>query len=78
MTKQELMALADAYGRASGYGEGIKEARAALEAALDRALAPVDAQPLGDLTGVRVCCGEYTKCFRPCTPRGRWEVAETK
>lgn len=22
---------------------------------------------------VRVCCGEYAQCSRPCTPRGRWE-----
>ena len=29
-------------------------------------------QPLEDLTGVKVCCGEYATCYRPCTPRGRW------
>ncbi len=24
---------------------------------------------------LRACCGEFTKCERPCTPRGRWEQA---
>jgi len=28
--------------------------------------------PEADLNGVSVCCGEYAKCGRPCTPRGRW------
>mgnify|MGYP000938686293 FL=1 len=27
--------------------------------------------PEADLTGVHVCCGDYFKCGRPCTPRGR-------
>ena len=21
----------------------------------------------------RVCCGDYEKCTKPCTPRGRWQ-----
>lgn len=33
---------------------------------------PVQPQPLEDLSGVRVCCGDYANCFRPCTPRGTW------
>ena len=34
-------------------------------------------QQFGDLTGVAVCCGEYAKCHRPCTPRGVWMANET-
>ena len=33
---------------------------------------PVQPQPLEDLSGVGVCCGDYANCFRPCTPRGTW------
>lgn len=24
----------------------------------------------------RLCCGEYAKCSRPCTPRGEWLATE--
>ena len=29
-------------------------------------------QAMEDLTGVTVCCGDFAKCHRPCTPRGQW------
>ena len=46
----------------------------ALEAYCDYLAQPEQSepQPLEDLTGVKVCCGEYATCYRPCTPRGRW------
>lgn len=27
-------------------------------------------------TSARVCCGEYSTCNEPCTPRGRWQVEQ--
>ena len=33
---------------------------------------------LADPTGVQPCCGEYAKCRRPCTPRGRWLALATQ
>ena len=43
-------------------------------------VAPQPAQPFpeADLTGVSVCCGEYAKCGRPCTPRGRWQAEQAQ
>ena len=53
------------------YKEGAKAAKAA------RAQPAQEPQQFGDLTGVAVCCGEYAKCHRPCTPRGVWMANET-
>ena len=54
---------------------------ALVEARLIEKLGPVTAQPaqeLEDLSGVRVCCGEYAKCHRPCTPRGAWQASQAQ
>lgn len=29
-----------------------------------------------DPLSLRVCCGEYATCDRPCTPRGRWQAQQ--
>ena len=41
-------------------------------------IAAQPAQELEDLSGVRVCCGEYAKCHRPCTPRGAWQASQAQ
>ena len=40
-------------------------------ARLDAALAE-NASPVAEQPPIRVCCGQFSTCERPCTPRGRW------
>lgn len=35
-------------------------------------------QAMEDLAGVTVCCGDFAKCHRPCTPRGQWMATEAQ
>ena len=39
-------------------------------------VAQQEAKPLTDTSGVQPCCERYSTCSLPCTPRGRWEVAQ--
>ena len=63
---------ADAYEQYPPDAVDYARRRAAELRAQATALPDVPAQEFGDLTGVQVCCGEYGKCHRPCTPRGRY------
>ena len=66
MTKDEALKLAlEALNKTREYQQGYSFAvNAAKE--IDKALAQPEQEP------VEVCCGDYHKCSKPCTLRGRY------
>jgi hypothetical protein len=77
---QPAMTDADLYANvaySAGFVEGERAAIVA-QSAPQRAQPVAQPFPEADLTGVSVCCGEYARCGRPCTPRGRWQAEQAQ
>lgn len=61
------------YSELHQSGKGSKQiVREAYEAGMNEAQQVAVPQAMEDLTGMTMCCGDFAKCHRPCTPRGQW------